>query len=111
MISDDLLLNLLHIRLILLGEAHLVDSGTLCGQYFLFDSAHGQDQAAQGDFTGHRHGSLHFSLSKDGGHSREQRNTRRGAILDRKSTRLNSSHVASSYAVFCVKKKNLTSRK
>src|SRR5690625_5794745 len=28
-----------------------------------------------------------------------------GAGLDRKSTRLNSSHVASSYAVFCLKKK------
>src|SRR5439155_5146587 len=28
------------------------------------------------------------------------------AALDRKSTRLNSSHVASSYAVFCWKKKN-----
>src|SRR5690625_2640565 len=28
--------------------------------------------------------------------------------LDRKSTRLNSSHVAISYAVFCLKKKNLT---
>src|SRR5690625_5362970 len=27
-------------------------------------------------------------------------------ILDRKSTRLNSSHVAISYAVFCLKKKN-----
>src|SRR5690625_6214642 len=27
---------------------------------------------------------------------------------DRKSTRLNSSHVASSYAVFCLKKKNMT---
>src|SRR5439155_24507786 len=27
---------------------------------------------------------------------------------DRKSTRLNSSHVAISYAVFCLKKKNLT---
>src|SRR5690625_5512420 len=27
-------------------------------------------------------------------------------IIDRKSTRLNSSHVASSYAVFCLKKKN-----
>src|SRR5690606_39701946 len=27
-------------------------------------------------------------------------------ILDRKSTRLNSSHVKSSYAVFCLKKKN-----
>src|SRR5439155_18591136 len=29
-----------------------------------------------------------------------------GAIQDRKSTRLNSSHVAISYAVFCLKKKN-----
>src|SRR5437870_10458822 len=28
-----------------------------------------------------------------------------GASLDRKSTRLNSSHVAISYAVFCLKKK------
>src|SRR5690625_5491067 len=30
-----------------------------------------------------------------------------GTYRDRKSTRLNSSHVASSYAVFCLKKKNL----
>src|SRR5439155_19178439 len=29
-------------------------------------------------------------------------------IADRKSTRLNSSHVAISYAVFCLKKKRLT---
>src|SRR5437870_11555142 len=28
-----------------------------------------------------------------------------GSLLDRKSTRLNSSHVAISYAVFCLKKK------
>src|SRR5690625_5852664 len=28
------------------------------------------------------------------------------SVLDRKSTRLNSSHVAISYAVFCLKKKN-----
>src|SRR5690625_6322074 len=28
--------------------------------------------------------------------------------LDRKSTRLNSSHVAISYAVFCLKKKNIS---
>src|SRR5437870_8819523 len=33
--------------------------------------------------------------------------TRTGARIDRKSTRLNSSHVAISYAVFCLKKKNL----
>src|SRR5690625_7171274 len=30
--------------------------------------------------------------------------------LDRKSTRLNSSHVAISYAVFCLKKKKTTTR-
>src|SRR5690606_40210400 len=30
-------------------------------------------------------------------------------ILDRKSTRLNSSHVKISYAVFCLKKKKITS--
>src|SRR5699024_11406339 len=30
----------------------------------------------------------------------------RSTILDRKSTRLNSSHVSISYAVFCLKKKN-----
>src|SRR3712207_8308206 len=29
---------------------------------------------------------------------------RRGAVLDRKSTRLNSSHANTSYAVFCLKK-------
>src|SRR5438876_8529533 len=31
------------------------------------------------------------------------------AGLDRKSTRLNSSHPSISYAVFCLKKKNITS--
>src|SRR5437660_6540857 len=30
-----------------------------------------------------------------------------GTFEDRKSTRLNSSHVAISYAVFCLKKKNI----
>src|SRR5439155_21702879 len=47
---------------------------------------------------------------------RPQRLSRRGgevprrppAVGDRKSTRLNSSHVAISYAVFCLKKKNYT---
>src|ERR1022692_3378197 len=31
-------------------------------------------------------------------------------ILDRKSTRLNSSHLVISYAVFCLKKKNIKCR-
>src|SRR5699024_12548054 len=39
-----------------------------------------------------------------------RRAERRGKKLDRKSTRLNSSHVSISYAVFCLKKKNRTSR-
>src|SRR5699024_11752541 len=33
--------------------------------------------------------------------------TQAGAAQDRKSTRLNSSHVSISYAVFCLKKKNI----
>src|SRR5690554_7630670 len=33
-----------------------------------------------------------------------------GQVLDRKSTRLNSSHVRISYAVFCLKKKNRNTR-
>src|SRR5690625_5396375 len=36
------------------------------------------------------------------------RRARAGACQDRKSTRLNSSHVAISYAVFCLKKNNIT---
>src|SRR5690606_41457332 len=42
------------------------------------------------------------------GHGGDDRPARRGAAggqLDRKSTRLNSSHVKISYAVFCLKKK------
>src|SRR5690606_41532536 len=47
------------------------------------------------------------------GPGRRRRRLRRGALRtraapgDRKSTRLNSSHVKNSYAVFCLKKKNI----
>src|SRR5207249_7727208 len=34
-------------------------------------------------------------------------NVQADEVLDRKSTRLNSSHVSISYAVFCLKKKNI----
>src|SRR5437660_12921591 len=44
--------------------------------------------------------------STDGlGRFRSARRKRRDGERDRKSTRLNSSHVAISYAVFCLKKK------
>src|SRR2546430_5044615 len=35
-------------------------------------------------------------------------NNPKGSVLDRKSTRLNSSHSQISYAVFCLKKKNIS---
>src|SRR5699024_12881507 len=38
-------------------------------------------------------------------HKQGQRTSARPVCLDRKSTRLNSSHVSISYAVFCLKKK------
>src|SRR5439155_25737361 len=44
-----------------------------------------------------RSGNRRFQIS--------QESTRFGVFEDRKSTRLNSSHVAISYAVFCLKKK------
>src|SRR5436305_8810553 len=41
-----------------------------------------------------------------------KKNTKAGLLqLDRKSTRLNSSHVRTSYAVFCLKKKKTTKHK
>src|SRR3712207_7322508 len=39
---------------------------------------------------------------------REDRPAAAALLLDRKSTRLNSSHANISYAVFCLKKKNTT---
>src|SRR4051812_49927744 len=38
-------------------------------------------------------------------HHQEHEVDRAGRLLDRKSTRLNSSHMSISYAVFCLKKK------
>src|SRR5438034_5804367 len=43
--------------------------------------------------------------------NRKQEPRRRGYPLDRKSTRLNSSHTVISYAVFCLKKKKKKLRK
>src|SRR5436305_6234641 len=51
-----------------------------------------------GIFGGRIHGFGHAFSSESAGDSADDR--------DRKSTRLNSSHVRISYAVFCLKKKN-----
>src|SRR5690349_22222084 len=53
-------------------------------------------------------GSLRASPAHPGptGKPKDGRRAHRDGTGDRKSTRLNSSHVENSYAVFCLKKKN-----
>src|SRR5699024_12664223 len=51
-------------------------------------------------------GSDAAGASRRGGAAADPRHSRHRP--DRKSTRLNSSHVSISYAVFCLKKKNIT---
>src|SRR5256885_12745034 len=57
-----------------------------------------QEKAATTGEDAHRHGVLNILRDP----------TLPAAIRDRKSTRLNSSHLVISYAVFCLKKKNKT---
>src|SRR2546426_6243171 len=71
------------------------------------------DTATTEIYTLSLHDALPISLGRRGGRLRPRRLLRRaasgGRILspaqDRKSTRLNSSHLVISYAVFCLKKK------
>src|SRR5688572_32086594 len=58
----------------------------------------GEDRAASGHNFDYRHVPFHFSMNRFP-------KTRLSRPLDRKSTRLNSSHSQISYAVFCLKKK------
>src|SRR5437660_8832559 len=81
----------------------------------LFPSRRSSDLSAEGCcglITSHKSPAL---LSAWGAPVTNQPNRCRNALhlllLDRKSTRLNSSHVAISYAVFCLKKKKKTKHK
>src|SRR5699024_11499542 len=72
--------------------------------------------ACQGDddhiaFMGYLDGAQHvFRVAAGADRDQDVTGLAQGAnlALDRKSTRLNSSHVSISYAVFCLKKKTLT---
>src|SRR6266513_4726622 len=55
-------------------------------------------------FRSHRH---HRAQAQRGAHPLPRAERRADGAADRKSTRLNSSHVSISYAVFCLKKKNI----
>src|SRR5437667_7529867 len=46
-----------------------------------------------------------FSLTAIDGTTLKSRSLKGNVVIDRKSTRLNSSHITISYAVFCLKKK------
>src|SRR5207253_11322244 len=59
-------------------------------------------RSERGGVSGGGSGAGGLAADRGGG---EQGAVRSGGVLDRKSTRLNSSHVAISYAVFCLKKK------
>src|SRR5262245_63008306 len=53
-----------------------------------------------------RFGDMHFNpVCTDGAMPKVHTFPLQAAVLDRKSTRLNSSHLGISYAVFCLKKK------
>src|SRR5690625_6866884 len=82
----------------LTGEAHLVS-----------DDDHGHAGTRQIDHD-LKHLADHFRVESTGRfveqhHLGSHRDAVRRTDQDRKSTRLNSSHVAISYAVFCLKKK------
>src|SRR5699024_12650953 len=57
----------------------------------------------------HQRGNLRLHEAPSSGKS--GRNQTKRILKDRKSTRLNSSHVSISYAVFCLKKKTCTDEK
>src|SRR5438270_8659690 len=63
------------------------------------------ERALQGELTHHLGYEKHDPAGKNTGNSRNGKSSK---TIDRKSTRLNSSHSQISYAVFCLKKKNNT---
>src|SRR5690606_41497807 len=78
----------------------------------LFRSHHGRAGSDRGGTTQHTAGSPTRRADRSGRRAARARRppgvhgvAADGARRDRKSTRLNSSHVKSSYAVFCLKKK------
>src|SRR2546426_3294781 len=68
----------------------------------LFRSRRGIEAAGRAAAAGRRRGGARARGDRGGAEPG------RGGARDRKSTRLNSSHLVISYAVFCLKKKNPT---
>src|SRR5690242_21567697 len=84
-----------------LHDALPICGESACGEPCFDQCADGVVVGPEGGGRGDRRGD---SLRLVGGYCAGQRRVSR-RHLDRKSTRLNSSHVSISYAVFCLKKK------
>src|SRR5262245_32243950 len=85
------------------------------GQLVLVREVVGMDRLAVAALA-HREGGVHEAPSRlhrgrERGKERAPQKARAGDQVDRKSTRLNSSHLGISYAVFCLKKKNKKEKK
>src|SRR5690625_2593146 len=76
--------------------------------YFSIDAAQQQTPWSLGAISAHSHDEMvQFFPERGGDPNRPGKRNPLDPLVDRKSTRLNSSHVAISYAVFCLKKKKL----
>src|SRR5438477_11179965 len=75
--------------------------------FFFFFLFFFNDTATTEIYTLSLHDALPIPVARSGCSMRSPRNSNRAAWAtgDRKSTRLNSSHMSISYAVFCLKKK------
>src|SRR3712207_7964417 len=83
----------------------LFRSDRVCeGEHVIVGTAHERNDASLELFGSEWHGQHVVGTGVEGGES----GLEVGALRDRKSTRLNSSHANISYAVFCLKKKKQT---
>src|SRR5699024_12053639 len=84
----------------------LLDADVAAPSTAALESAREAQQAAQVQLAqaNREHGSIEATHQQAKGQQRQLDDVSKRS--DRKSTRLNSSHVSTSYAVFCLKKKN-----
>ena len=71
----------LDVLAVVLAQDDVLDAGTLGGEDFLLNAAHGQHLAAQGDFACHSQMVFHLALGEGRSERRYHRHARRRAIL------------------------------
>lgn len=79
--APHLLGDLIEVLLVLAGQDEGSYAGSVGGEHFLFESADGEDFAAQGDLARHRYFAADFSAREGGYESGGEGDACRGAIL------------------------------